>query len=256
MDLPSGGIEDSPAQSTEYNGAIPGTLIQTWEENNFGRRHRRSLLNFRSNNPDVNFILLDSMARDKFMREIEDQELSRIYFRSIFRPMQVDIFRYAYLMANGGYYCDISLGFSERILDLAPPSCTALMTQEGNEHAFSPSTGAFNHLPFPMNLMAIWFFGFTPGHPILKLVLEQIKKDAPLFEGRVFELPKNAILTLTGPRAFTRAVFAHLMNGADSTMFVAGKDVNGTSYTHSGAGYRHLKYPSYAQARNSRLFLA
>lgn len=238
------------------DSAIPATLMQTWEVNSFGRRHFKSLVAFREMNRDIFFEFYDRERRDGFMRSFKDQAISNLYFDSRFTPMAVDIFRYAYLWEKGGYYCDISMRTSRPIRSLHSVKATAAITFENNNFEAEVQPSMISRLPHPNHKMAIWMFGFQPRHAILGCVLEQIKQESAHYRGLEFHIPKAGIISLTGPEAFTRAVIRYLSERPDPTVEFVGIDFNGAGLVSTGAGFRHLDFPTYAKVRNETLFLS
>jgi mannosyltransferase OCH1-like enzyme len=254
FDLPAKSIPTLGQQSRAIHQNIPAHLIQTWEVNSFGRRHRKSLMDMRSRNPEIVFELVLKESRDEFMAAFGDPEISELYFDTRFATMQVDLFRYSYLFQHGGYYCDISMNFLGNISSQHSSSASAVIAFENNLAPLTSPRDVAKRLSHPKNLMAIWLFGFTANHPILEILLDQIKKESPNFKGKVFDIPKSAILELTGPIAFTRAVWRYLELNVDKSIEFVGIDFNGSGRAHRGAGYRHIQFPSYAHARNEKLF--
>ena len=254
FDLPIRGIPLRSEPKEPIQQLIPPHVVQTWEINEFGRRHRRSLLNMRESNQNLEFELLDRTSRDEFMMALDDSDLSQIYFDSRFSTMRADIFRYAYIFEHGGYYCDISMNHKGPITEQHSPGASAVITFEGNSALRMAPKGAAERLDYPTNLMAIWLFGFTAGHPIIKILLDQIKMESEDFRGKTFISPKSAIIALTGPAAFTRAVWTYLDEVQDASVEFVGIDFNQSGAAHKGAGFRHIQYPSYANARNEGLF--
>jgi len=256
FDLPVGDIPTLTPQQQHTKQLIPQHLVQTWEVNEFGRRHRQSLLDLRKRNPDLEFELLDQASRDEFMKEFIDPEITELYFDSAYKPMRVDLFRYAYLLKNGGYYCDISMNHLGQITSQHSRDASAVIAFENNSALRMAPKAVLDRLPYPSNLMAIWLLGFTPNHPILRTLLAQIKVESQDFKGKIFPMPKFAIIALTGPAAFTRAVWAYLESEEDDSVEFAGVDFNQLGRPHPGAGFRHIRYPSYARAHDDGLFLS
>ena len=254
FDFPSRPIPKQSGPVEPVRQLIPPRVTQTWEVNEFGRRHRRSLLDFRARNPNLGFELLDRASRDDFIETLGDCEISRLYFDSRFATMRADIFRYAYLFENGGYYCDISMNHKGKITEQHSPRASAVIAFERNSALRMAPKAAADLLEYPSHLMAIWLLGFTPRHPILKILLDQIKVESEEFRGKTFSVPKSAIIALTGPAAFTRAVWTYLDEVQDISVEFAGLDFNQCGEVHRGAGFRHIQYPSYASARDEGLF--
>lgn len=254
IDLPIRGIPLKSVPKEQVQQLIPPHVVQTWEINKFGRRHRRSLLNLRESNQNLEFELLDRTSRDEFMMAFDDSDISRIYFDSRFSTMRADIFRYAYIFEYGGYYCDISMNHKGQITRQHSPEASAVIAFEGNSALKMAPKGVADRLEYPSHLMAIWLFGFTPRHPILKILLEQIKIESEDYRGKTFISPKSSIIALTGPAAFTRAVWTYLDEVRDASVEFAGIDFFKCGEAHRGAGFRHIQYPSYASVRNEGLF--
>jgi mannosyltransferase OCH1-like enzyme len=256
IDYPAGPIEQlcettSPAPKLP----IPSRVIQTWEVNSFGRRHRQSLLKFRALNPDFEFKLFTRADRDQFMTEFSNREIAATYFSSRFKPLQVDLFRYSYLYVHGGFYFDISMAVDKPLASFMTPEATAVLTLEKNNSVFAPPSNAFSQIPEPLKLFAIWGFGFTPGHRILEIALSRIQSQTISFMGKTFENPKDAIISFTGPALFTSAVWEYLNQKNDPNVVKLVNDFMGHGSRVQGAGYRHLDFPSYAQARNQSLLV-
>ena len=254
-DEPTRVLGDRQAAIHRDSFAIPNRLVQTWESNSFGRRHWESIERFRDLNPDIDFTLLNASERNAFMSSFGDDEIRDIYFRSKFAPMRVDIFRYAYIWTYGGYYLDISMQWTKPLSELHNKSDTGFIGFEGNRALFVPSAAAFGRLRAPLNLACIWGFGFIPQHEIPRLALEHIKSNWRKYETLVVDVPKAAIISLTGPVAFTCAVWGYLDSIQDDTLSQTPNDFGFTGLVHKGAGYRHLQVPSYAKVRDSGLFL-
>ena len=92
---------------------IPQNVYQTWETRSLGKTHAKSIQEFRENNPTFSFYLYEKEKRDSYMESSwGGEDISKIYFKSIFGPMKADIFRYCVLYDLGGYYFDIAKGLS------------------------------------------------------------------------------------------------------------------------------------------------
>lgn len=235
---------------------IPPVVIQTWETNQIRAIHALNLLFFRWKNPDLSFKFLSSRDRDSYMESNWNKEkIFEVYHSAKFKAMQVDIFRYCYLYEHGGYYFDISKAVKVPITSLHSQLDTALISFEKNlvsqieiqTEGFRPS------LLFPKNLIIQWGFGFTPRHEVLRICIDKIEYDYPKFKGLMFASPREAILRLTGPVQFTRAVWeyaAHCNPGMRSIR-QAGIDFYGKGiYSMLGSGWRHIESPSYWLASN------
>lgn len=224
---------------------IPMKLALTWEENSFGSRHAKSLRELVNLNPDIDFDFFDAEKRDQYISDNAISELRELYFATIYRPMRVDIFRYLYVLNEGGHYLDISMGWNRPVSTLGGENHSGIIAFEKNKSVFHAPPESFPHVKYPLNLAAMWGFGFKQGHPILSHALEYILKRYPAFCGVVCKPPKAAIVSLTGPAAFTYGVWMHLKE-EDPDLKQYDFDFGDVGYRHRGAGYRHRQHSSYA----------
>lgn len=205
-------------------------------------------------NPDLSFRIFDRGARDEYMKETwGDDPIYQVYESAKFGPMQVDIFRYCLLFDRGGYYFDISKGVDAPITGLHEPQVTEFISFEKNRVPAKMHPPRDAGLLRPEFLLIQWGFGFAPGHKILLEVINSIRKNYPSFRGLKFENPKSAIIELTGPEAFTRAVWSYI-DSSRCNPYQLDFDFNGHGiYSMKGSGARWRKFPTYADARNSKI---
>lgn len=253
LDRPEKLLQDLDCE-TPNRTRIPAFVFQTWEGRYFGRRHHRSITSFRQNNPGFTFKLFDSAARDRYMRETwHGHKILDVYGLSQFGVMRADIFRYCILFDKGGFYFDISKGLKVPILDLYRPGSDMFLTQEStwlNDDSIDLTRFGLEQRKFLQ-----WGLGFVAGHPILSEVIRDIESRYQDYLGQVFDDPKSEILNLTGPGAFTRAVYAFLESSPEAAREMLGIDFFGNEiFALKGSGYRWRRFPSYDQASESPLF--
>ncbi len=233
--------------------AIPCHVMQTWETHYFSKRHGKSIEQLRMRNPDLDFRLISGPERDEYMRKRDDYDLTNLYFASNFRTMQSDIFRYAYIYDHGGYYLDVSMNVSRRLSSLHLAQSTGLISFEKTNSLFSPPSKAFGQLKEPGKLVCVWAFAFAPKHEVMRLTIDYIKERSPDFMKRVFASPKAAIISLTGPVALTNGLWSYFEQTSDDSITQWSSDYEESGSPHPGAGYRHLQFPTYANARPSAI---
>jgi mannosyltransferase OCH1-like enzyme len=250
LDLPFLPIHDQKSQSRAVQN-IPPIVFQTWEKNAFGRRHRNSIIRFRKINSDLDFILLDSSARDSYMRERWGNKfISKIYFEAKFGALRADIFRYCILMDRGGYYFDISKGLEVKITSLHDHSISGAICFEKNLSDFHGPMS----LTHPRNLVVQWGLGFVSNHPLLKNHIERIEWTYSNFFGKTFANPKQAILEFTGPIAFTKTVHEYAETNGLDDIAQLGIDFFGYGiFSLNGSESRYAVSPSYSRAKNKKI---
>lgn len=252
IDSPPVELGDRPVAIDREPWQIPKQVFQTWETRRFGKTHWAELLRFRDINPEMSFYLFDKDMRDSYMQEKwSDSPIYEVYDRALFGPLKTDIFRYCIIYEKGGFYFDISKMLNLPISNFLSATSTNFLTIEGN---LAPEELASRVPWMPRNLVAQWGFGFVPGHGLLEMMIELIIKKYPEYKNRVFDVPKTAILELSGPIGFYEAIGKYLSIQKNELSFIP-KDFNGAGvYSIRGSGYRFIRYPSYADSRHSRLF--
>ena len=253
-DLPFAPVEPYVAASEGPKVSIPNTVYQTWETLSLGRRHRRSRQGFIEMNPDLNFHLFDKDARDLFMQEnFAGRPIAKIYSAAKYGAMKADIFRYCILLQRGGFYFDISKGLSRPISSLVEHDQREFLTVES--HDWDSSWGNISGLTYSKcggKTLLQYGFGFQPGHPLLAIMLAIIEEKAIELQGVVVKNPKEAILGLTGPRAFTLALDQHLASPTSLAIKVVDSpDFDGAGiFSLKGSGARYLQSPKYSEDKN------
>lgn len=235
--------------------AIPNVCYQTWVDNFFGRTHAREIEVFRDLNPEITWILFDEEMQQKYMLENwGSHEIYEVYTKSKFGPMRADIFRYCLLFDRGGYYFDISKGCSTPLREMHKKDSTALISYENNICLIPAEPMLAKLMTHSHNLVIQWGFGFAVRHPILAEVISLICSNASTYENVVFPNPKNAILSLTGPGAFTLAFRRSASSLGLEGVAQSGVDFNGTGiYALPGSYVRYFTRQHYTSVSNSTI---
>jgi len=246
----TGLLDDLPFSSENQfpqEHGIPPIVYQTWEENKFGKAHLNSLKRFRELNSDLSFCLVDAPQRDEYMQRIWGHHpIYKIYQGSLIGPMKVDVFRYCLILERGGYYFDINKCVMAPLTGLHSNDAAGMICFESGSHKILPSSQVMSRIQQPERFVAQWGFAFEKGSPVLQKVIDLICEYAPHFANRGFSRPKNAILQLTGPGMFTKAVWAALEGSPDLKIEQLGIDFNGLGNRNiPGSHVRYLTMPNY-----------
>jgi mannosyltransferase OCH1-like enzyme len=251
-ELPMLKLQDSDASEQFTNQKISPVVYQTWEDHFFGKTHFKEIQQFRALNPELDFKLFDKSQRESYMQEFwGEHAIYPIFTQSQFGPMQADIFRYCLLFERGGFYFDISKGCTTPLSSFLKNTSSALISFESHDCVIPPSPVLEHRLQCAEKQVLQWGMGFAKGHPILKRMIENICLHYPLFKGKSFENPKNAILRFTGPGMYTKSVREYFENQEDETVAQAGVDFNGAGiFSLKGSWARYSRVPSYVNSRN------
>lgn len=255
-ELPLVSVPDRAAITEAPSMAIPAVVYQTWETRQLGKTHVREIETFRALNPEFDFVLLDGDQIDKFMEtEFQGHPILNIYRNGKFGPLKTDIWRYCFIYKRGGFYFDINKGLKEPILKQLPKDTTGWICYETTLSGLYPPLHAMPWMQHPNNLLTNWGFAFTAGHPMLKKAIDLICDYYPLFAGKEFAQPKNAIIKLTGPGILTQAWHRYLNDirtESDLATFCQGDiDFHRQAIMNMPRSWvRYAQLPAYARARN------
>jgi mannosyltransferase OCH1-like enzyme len=235
-------------------GKIPSVVYQTWETKKFGRTHYISNRLFRNRNRSFTFKLFDATERDSYIRHRwRDSPLEEMYFRARFGQIKADLFRYMIVFDLGGFYFDISKVITRPLRKLIQPEVDGIISFENNRRVDLSSHGSLTL--FPENLVLQWGFAFAPRHELLSSVLRQIGKKFSIYKNIVQENPKQAILELTGPIAFTASVDIFFSKFPHNKVRQVGIDFDGSAILSlPGSAARHKLVPAYGQVTHEKLF--
>jgi len=100
-----------------------------------------------------------------------------------------------------------------------------------------------------------WSFGFKKNHIVTQMMIEEICDFFPFFQGKVFDNPKNAILSFTGTGMLTRVIRKALLKHPHLELNQAGVDYNGSAIPDMrGSWSRYFSSPAYSKTSNRQIF--
>jgi len=235
--------------------AIPSVVYQTWKSNFFGKTHAQGIAHFRELNPDMEFNLFDDKDVDDYMEESYGKHpIYQIYKKAKFGPMKADIFRYCILYEKGGYYFDIKGYIAKPILEICPANYRGLISFESNDCSIPPDGKALFKVQHTTKLVLQWGIGFAKGHRVLERMIDSMCENYSFYKDRVFEDPKLAILSYTGPGKFTQIVREEIGHNETCDIYQSGIDFEGHGvYSMRGAEVRFLTSPSYANLKKAKI---
>lgn len=250
-ELPLQPLGDRPAlERAGPEDAIPAQCFQTAEINRFGRNHHATLLDLRARNPDLSFFLFDAARRDAYMAERwSDHPIGSIYRRARFGVMRADIFRYCVIFDCGGFYLDINKLIMKPLRQFLSDGCDGLISFEQNWCQIPASPEAARQLLHPDRYIVQWCFGFSPGHSLLKAMIENICHYAPAFEQQIYTTPGEAIRSLTGPGLFTQTVRSFMGINTSHHIAQISIDFNSELRFPSERNVMYLATPHYKSCR-------
>ena len=247
--------DQEPRNSLTIEQVIPRVVYSTIGKKSVRRGHYQAIESFRSSNPEYKFVVLDDdEAHDYVSSKLRGEKIVDIFERSVFGPMRADILRVALMLFEGGVYIDISKRLRIPLRDIVAENAKFVFAHEQNKipsdvEIDTDSRLLDNH----RNLIVQWCMISSSDNPIFETMIEYIERDSKMYEGRVFENPKTAILELTATYQYTRSVWKHLMNRTIDWDY-AGVDFMEEEYVLIKESYsRHPFRPHYASIKNSKI---
>ena len=248
--------------SASWEGLIPGTIFQTWEDRLFGKTHARVLEKFRALNPEFDFAFFDRNERDAYMAEFyANHPILEVYKRAKIGSMKVDIWRYCIIFERGGLYFDINKCIEAPLNQIIRLNDESIISFESNLLADVRPRDSSACLPLECSQLVKrvllysdrpllnWGFGFVAGHPFLESVIQNIVTDAPYYQGKVFRNARDPVIELTGPHMFTRSVYQALERNPDINFRQIGIDFEGFGNPNvKGSWVRYVTSKSYARS--------
>lgn len=253
-DLPWVSVVDLTSPNKLVQEITPA-VYQTWESNDFGKRHAKEMNKFRSLNPGLDFYLYNRERRDAYMlKSWGNRPIYLAYKNAKFGQIKADIFRYCIVFEFGGYYFDISKGCSVPLNTLHSPSSVGLLTNESNDRRIPVSPQLLQVYIEPKKLFVQWAFGFSPQNPILGTAIKLIEEELESYQSREFENPSAAVLDFSGTHLFTRAVDEYALVHGLNEISQSGIDFNHHGiFSLNGSDARYLQVPNYKLSRKSKL---
>ena len=247
-------IKDRQTQF-KSNNKIPPNVYQTWESRLLGKTHAKSIQEFRENNPTLSFYLFEKEKRDDYMASNWGREdISNIYFKSIFGPMKADIFRYCILYELGGYYFDIAKGCKCPLNQLHDSNHIGVLTYEDTICYYPPNDPKLFSLIRPFNNILQWGLAFSEKNLFLENLINNICSDYKLYKDKVFNSPKTAILNFTGPGMYTKVMRNFILKNDISNMSELDIKFNNNGiFKLKGSSVRHYIVPIYTYQKNSKI---
>ena len=117
-----------------------------------------------------------------------------------------------------------------------------IISFEKNKFEISGNDKIENELLYKDNVICNWFFGSAKKNIILKNVINNICSNYTIFNNKVFDNPKKAILEFSGPLLFTKTIRKFFYNKNNFIKIEqAGIDVYGSGQ-YLAAGSSMLYY--------------
>ena len=222
----------------------------SWKSTKLTKSHAKNYLEFIEMNRDVQFWLFDDNSQDDWMEEnFSNAEILSIYRGIKFAASKSDIFRLCILYKYGGFYTGINRTFNVKLSELFSDKDKFLISFEQNSYSRASKQ---LQIPGPYrNLNMVQHSIFSPPrHKILKMAIERIVQNAPLYDRVKFDSVKEAIWKFSAPYLLTDVIDEYLENYGTKDIEFCGIQFNNSCSIPVGSEFRYANSPSYLGSRN------
>ncbi|KAG8532021.1 uncharacterized protein KY384_003657 [Bacidia gigantensis] len=176
-------------------------------------------------NQDYDYKLVSSEGADHFVRKYYSNrpDILTLFLNLKFPVLRSDLLRYLILESEGGVYSDLDTAalkpFNEWIPSHMKEKVRAVVGIEYDQGDDEPYVGMNEPLQFCQ-----WTMASSPGHPIMKKVVSSVVRslqELALKNQTTIEAlsPSDGeVITVTGPKVWTDAVFQSLSEAMASSM--------------------------------------
>lgn len=172
--------------TSSFQHQIPKVIYQTWYKKDLPTCIQSQISRMMSLNKEWKWKFYDDDNIQTWMRQHFSGHVCEMYNSIQVGAAKADLWRYMVLYKHGGVYLDVDSTINTNLDEFIDHGDEAVLTREGNEGSFVQ-----------------WLLIFKKGHPILKILIENILED----------LRNNGledIIKTTGPVAFSNAAATFL----------------------------------------------
>jgi mannosyltransferase OCH1-like enzyme len=158
--------------------------------------------------PNYKFYFYNDEQCEEFIKTNFDTQVYNAYMKlnKHYGAMKADFFRYCVLYKLGGIYLDIKSKINKPLGSIIKHDDICILDYLRNDYE-----------PWRINNPTYeqWLLIFSPNHPYLIQMINQMVNDIennyePKIPGYSSLTPKQKVLILTGPDAFTRAINSYI----------------------------------------------
>jgi mannosyltransferase OCH1-like enzyme len=125
---------------------------------------------------------------------------------------RADLFRYLLMYQIGGVYLDIKSSLTRPLDEVLSSSDSYVLSQWSDRYPGSGRHAGLEHIPG--GEFQQWHIVCVPGHPYLKAVIDNVLRNIDCYNPCWHSAGKWGVINLTGPIAYTRAIYPILQRHA------------------------------------------
>jgi Flp pilus assembly protein TadD len=170
----------APRPAPAAGAAIPKRIMQFWDAPAPPADIARLMATWQSTNPDHSYRLFNNLSAQEFLADHFPPAMLHAYRRGEYATQKSDIFRLAFLAAEGGIYADADDRCTHPVSTIIPGGAKLVVYQD-------------EHMTLCNNFIAA-----APGHPVILAALEAAVRA--MLRG-----DRDTVWFSTGPALLTRA---------------------------------------------------
>jgi autotransporter strand-loop-strand O-heptosyltransferase len=194
-------LQGSESDVVAILSQIPRIIHQTFKNKDLPPEIQESVDNLKKMNPTFEYRFYDDQGCEDFIRDSYPEVINDyLSINPIYGAARADFFRYLLMYKVGGVYLDIKSSTRVPLEEIIQPTDEYLLTHwEGKDWA--------EELGYVHGELQNWQIICRPEHPFLKEVIKLVRSNLKNYKG---ELGKEAVLRLTGPIAYSKAIIPML----------------------------------------------
>jgi inositol phosphorylceramide mannosyltransferase catalytic subunit len=191
--------------------SIPKIIHQTYPTQQLPPELQRNVDQIKATNPGWEYRFYDDGDIEEFIRSNYGDTIYRYYkwINPNYGAARADLFRYLLLYKVGGIYLDIKSAAGNKLDDVIRPDDVYLLSQWKNRMGEAEQGRGLDadlqHVPG--GDFQQWHIVAAPGHPFLRAVLDNVLNNIDVYNPGLHGTGKKAVLRLTGPIAYTLAIY-------------------------------------------------
>jgi mannosyltransferase OCH1-like enzyme len=241
------------------NYRIPFVIYRTWKNKNLSEQFYKAWDKTNKYNPEFKQILYTDLDVNNFINSFDYPGLKKAYncINPKYGAARADLFRYAILYKNGGFYMDIKSFAKGSIKEKLGDNDAFLLSKwPGRLYIGDREIFRSNNMTFASNIgeWEQYWLACEKEHPIMKAILDTciryiLYPETNLLVNKSVKqlFGKRVVLCTTGPTMMTCAIDNYLMNNPsfdDYTITRPGFDdfIRYTEHKNTGWLDHHMAY--------------
>jgi inositol phosphorylceramide mannosyltransferase catalytic subunit len=237
--------------------SVPKIIHQTYPTKQLPPELQNNIDQIKANNPDWEHHLYDDADIEQFIRNQYGDSIFRYYqwINPNYGAARADLFRYLLLYKTGGVYLDIKSTATKKLNEIIRPNDVYLLSQWKNRMGEAEQGRGLDvdlqHVPG--GDFQQWHIVAASGHPFLKAVLDNVLNNINVYNPGLHGTGKKAVLRLTGPIAYTLAIYPLLHKHKHKHRFVDYDKELGFRYSIFYTGNSKLEHRKFFKPHYSDL---